>query len=140
VSEQEGPLQIGQQVGPYQVAAMIGVGGVGFVYRAVAADGTDVALKVVKPEFADDATFLRRFSREARIAQGIQHDHVVPVLALGDIDGVPYMAQKFIGGGTLAQRIEREGHLDAVTTVVICQQVASGLDALHQGGIIHRDV
>jgi len=140
VSDGGGPLQIGQQVGPYQVVGVVGAGGVGFVYRAVDADGAAVALKVVKPELADDVTFLRRFSREARIAQGIQHDHVVPVLGVGEVDGVPYMAQKFIGGGTLAQLIERQGRLDAATTVRICRQVASGLDALHRAGIVHRDV
>ncbi len=134
------PLRAGEQVGPYTVVEPLGAGGVGDVYRATDPDGVEVALKMVKAEFADDATFLRRFEREARIAQQIRHDHVVPVLSTGEVHGVPYMAQKLVAGGTLAQRIEREGRLDVISTVVICQQVAKGLDALHEAGIIHRDV
>ena len=64
----------------------------------------------------------------------------MPVLATGEHDGTPYMVQQLISGGTLAQRIEREGRLDLSTTVRVCRQVASGLDALHAARIVHRDV
>lgn len=133
-------MQAGQRFGDYQVTGLLGEGGVGFVYRAVDTTGRDVALKVVKPELADDVTFRRRFSREARIARGIEHDHVVPVLDTGEHDGMPFMVQKLIGGGTLAQWIDRDGRLDVAATVRICRQVASGLDALHAAGVVHRDV
>ena len=95
---------------------------------------------MVKPALADDMTFRRRFTREARIVEAIEHEHVVPVLATGEQDGTPYMVQQLISGGTLAQRIEREGRLDVATTVRICRQVASGLDALHAARVVHRDV
>ncbi len=83
-----GPASVGQRFGDYLVTGLLGEGGVGFVYRAEDESGRAVALKVVKPELADDTTFRRRFNREARIAQGIEHDHVVPVLATGEQDGV----------------------------------------------------
>jgi len=134
------PVPTGEHFGEYVVTGLLGEGGVGYVYRAVDASGREVALKVVKPELADDMTFRRRFSREARIAQGIEHDHVVAVLATGEHDGTPYMVQRLIGGGTLDQRIKRDGRLDVATTVRVCRHVASGLDAMHAAGIVHRDV
>jgi serine/threonine-protein kinase len=136
----DGAIPVGERFGDYLVTGVLGEGGVGKVYRAVDGSGREVALKVVKPALADDMTFRRRFSREARIAQGIEHDHVVPVLEAGEHDGTPYMVQKLIGGGTLARRVEHEGRLDVATTVRICRQVASGLDALHAAGVVHRDV
>jgi len=134
------PPRVGDRFGQYDIVAVLGEGGVGFVYRAVDAAGRDVALKVVKPDLADDATFRRRFSREARIAQGIDHANVVPVFEAGEHDGLPYIAQKLVGGGNLGDRIKREGRLDVAATVGLCRQVASGLDALHAAGIVHRDV
>ena len=125
-----GPLTAGEQVGPFRIVGFLGEGGLGFVYRAVSDDGDEVALKVLKPEWADDTTVIQRFEREARVARTINHPHVVPVLASGDIGGIPYLAQRFVGGGTLAQRIEQAGRLDPVSTVVICQQVAAGLDEI----------
>jgi serine/threonine-protein kinase len=99
-----------------------------------------VALKLVKPDLANDDVFRRRFDREARIAQQVTHPHVVPVLATGDHEGVPYLAQTFIKGGSLAEKIEKEGRLDPATALQICTEVADGLDALHVAGLVHRDV
>jgi serine/threonine-protein kinase len=75
-----------------------------------------------------------------RIAQNVKHRHVVPVLDSGMHEGVPYMAQRFIGGGTLEDRLKKESPLDLATTVKICVQVADGLDALSEAGLVHRDV
>ena len=112
----------------------------GRVYEAVGPSGEHVALKVVKRDLARDTVFRRRFEREAAIAQRINHRHVVPVLDRGEHDGIPYLAQRFIRGGSLAERIEREGTLDVETAVKICLWVASGLDAVHAHGLVHRDV
>jgi serine/threonine protein kinase len=112
----------------------------GTVYRAVGADGEQVAFKLVKSELARDDVFRRRFDREGRIAQDVRHPNVVPVLDKGEHEGVPYMVQRFVGNGTLDDRIREQGTLDVVTAVGICAQVAGGLDALHQNGLIHRDV
>src|SRR6476620_9935781 len=88
-----GELQIGESVGPYKVEAMLGVGGMGYVYKAMGPEGEPVALKLVKRDLAADPTFRRRFDREARIARQVSHPHLVPVLDSGEHDGVPYLVQ-----------------------------------------------
>jgi serine/threonine-protein kinase len=115
-------------------------GGMGRVYRATAPDGEEVALKLVKPDLAFDELFRRRFAREAQLVTRVTHPRVVPVLATGEHDGIPYLVQTFIRGGSLADRIARESRLDLETTVVTCLRIAAGLDALHEAGIVHRDV
>jgi serine/threonine protein kinase len=132
--------RVGTRFGEYQITALIGVGGMGKVYRATAADGTPVALKIVKDDLARDETFRRRFRREARIAQTVHNPHVVPVRDTGELDELPYLAAQFIEGTALEQQLEREGRLSIAATVRICAQVAEGLDALWQAGMVHRDV
>ena len=132
--------RIGTMVGVYRVDSLLGVGGMGTVYEATAPDGTRVALKVVKEDYARDETFRRRFQREARIAQTVSNPHVVPVLDTGEHDGIPYLAERFVEGGSLEQKLKREGRLDLPTTVRICAQVAEGLEALWAAGMVHRDV
>jgi serine/threonine-protein kinase len=130
----------GDSVGPYRVESMLGEGGMGRVYRATGPSGEVVALKVVKAELAKDDTFRRRFDREAGAAARVAHTNVVPVIDRGEHEGIPYMAQQFITGGSLEQRIKREGHLSLAESVDLCTQVGEGLDALHAEGLIHRDV
>jgi serine/threonine protein kinase len=132
--------RVGTQFGVYHVGALIGSGAVGRVYEASAADGTRVALKLAKPDLAQDETFRRRFRREARIAQKVRHPHVVPVIDSGTQDGILYLAEVFIDGVSLEQKIKLEGRLDVETTVAICSHVADGLQALWAAGIVHRDV
>jgi serine/threonine protein kinase len=132
-------LSVGERFGPYEVESALGQGGMGHVYRARGPEG-EVALKLIKRDLAADQTFRRRFDREARIAQQVVHPNVVPVLATGEHEGVPYLAQRFVGNDSLADRLRRDGALDLVVTVDVCEQVASGLDALHASGLIHRDV
>jgi serine/threonine protein kinase len=131
---------IGTSVGPYRIEGLLGIGGMGRVYRAVSADGELVALKLVRDDLAEDSIFRKRFEREARIAQQVKNPHVVPVLDTGEHEGVPYLSQRFIEGGSLEEKLKREGRLDVPTTLEICAQVADGLDALFAGGMIHRDV
>jgi serine/threonine-protein kinase len=131
---------VGARIGGYEIDSLLGVGGMGKVYRATAPDGGDVALKVVKPDYARDETFMRRFKREARIAQTVNNPHVVPVLDSGVENGVPYLTEQFIEGGSLADKLKAERCLDVPTTVKMCGEVADGLDALADAGIIHRDV
>jgi len=144
VSEQQtgatGDDRVGQSVGPYRIESVLGVGGMGHVYLATGPDGEQVAVKVVKADLARDETFRRRFDREAKIAQRIEHPNVVPVLTTGEHEGVPYLAQRYIHGGNLADRIETQSQLDLATAVGICEQVAAGLDALHVEGLFHRDI
>jgi serine/threonine protein kinase len=131
---------VGRSVGPWQIESLIAEGGMGRVYRAHSSDGHEVALKLVKAELANDRVFRKRFEREASIAQRISHPHVVPVLDTGEHEGVPYLAQRLMGGGSLDDKLERDGTLDLGLTVKVCREVASGLDALHAAQLFHRDV
>jgi serine/threonine-protein kinase len=131
---------VGHSIGPYRVESLLGVGGMGRVYKAVNPEGDEVALKLVKADLASDEIFRRRFDREVRIARTVVHLHVVPVIDSGEHEGIPYMAQKYVGNGTLEDLVKREQSLDLDTAVKICNQVAAGLDALCAAGLVHRDV
>jgi serine/threonine protein kinase len=132
--------QLGDTVGRWRLEDLLGEGGMGRVYRAVDSSGSEAAVKIVKAELARDDTFRRRFDREAKVAQRVNHPHVVPVIETGEQDGIPYLVQMFISGGSLEDRIKAEGTMPLAETVRICTAVASGLDALHNEGLIHRDV
>ncbi|GAC1659240.1 MAG: hypothetical protein NVS4B3_27260 [Gemmatimonadaceae bacterium] len=112
----------------------------GHVYAATAPDGTRVALKLVKDDYARDETFRRRFQREVRIAQTVKHPNVVEVLDAGEHEGVPYLTERFVDGGSLDDKLRRERRLEIPTAVKICGEVASGLEALWASGMVHRDV
>jgi serine/threonine protein kinase len=132
-------LQPGQTFGPYTVESTLGVGGMGRVFKATGPDGT-VALKLVKEDIARDQTFRKRFEREASIAQRVVHEHLVPVLDTGEVQGIPYLTQRYIDGGSLSDLIEREGKLAPQEALDILAQVAGALDALHQQELFHRDI
>ena len=119
---------------------MIGRGRMGIVFEG-AADGEEpVAVKVVTTELTQDDVFLRRFRREVKAAQRIDHPNVVPVLAHGDEGGLPYLVQRLIPGGSLADRIAAQGQLGLRDTVDLLTGAAAGIDALHQAGLVHRDI
>jgi serine/threonine protein kinase len=126
--------------GDYVINGLLGEGGMGKVYDATGPDGKRVALKLVKDDYARDETFRRRFRREARIAQTIDHPNVVPVIATGEHDGIPYMAQRFIDGMSLEQKLKRDGPLEVPYALHMCADVAAGLEALWAAGMVHRDV
>jgi serine/threonine protein kinase len=132
--------RVGTRFGEYRIEAFVGVGAMGKVYKATAGDGEPVALKLVKEDLARDETFRRRFAREARIAQTVRNPHVVSLRDSGEHDGLPYLATQFIEGMSLEQKLELEGRLDLSTTVRICAQVADGLQAMWDAGMVHRDV
>jgi serine/threonine protein kinase len=127
-------------IGDYAIDRLLGEGGMGRVYQATAPDGTQVALKLVKSDIARDETLRRRFQREAQIAQTVKHPNVVPLIATGEHQGVPYMVQRFIDGLTLDEKLKRDGPLDTACAVRICADVAAGLEALWAAGMVHRDV
>jgi serine/threonine-protein kinase len=144
LSEQEtgasGDNRIGETIGQYKIDKVLGVGGMGHVYLATGPDGEKVALKLVKADLARDDVFRRRFEREARIAQQISHPNVVPVSDRAEHEGIPYLAQRYISGGNLAEMIEKQGQLELGLVCGVAEQVASGLDALHAKGLFHRDI
>lgn len=126
----------------YVLLDPIGHGGMGRVYRA--RDellNRDVALKLLKPQHADNDQFVERFRRESKNVAALSHANIVSVFDAGeDADGSPYMAMEYIGGGTLAERIEKEGPLDSLEAVGIALQVAYALDEAHERGVVHRDI
>jgi hypothetical protein len=128
------------RIGPYAVDAILGVGGMSHVYKARGPSGTEVALKLVKPDIARDATFRRRFDREVRIARTVVHPNVVAVVDFGEHDGSPYMVQRLVRGGSLEGELERRTTLDPRTLARVCVEVAGALDAVHAAGLVHRDV
>jgi serine/threonine protein kinase len=132
---------IGDTVGHYRLDARLGEGAVGVVYRARrGSDGAVVALKLLKHRLGEDETFRARFVHEARAARHVEHDHVVPVLDAGEAGGTSYLVAEYVAGGSLEDRLREEGALPIVEALRIGAEVATGLDALHHGGLVHRDV
>src|SRR4051794_40981716 len=106
----------------------------GRVYRATGPYGEEVALKLLKADLARDDVVRRRFDREARIAQRIVHGHVVPVLDVGEHEGTPYLAQAFVRGGTLAEKIDRLGRLEIGEAGAMGRGGGGGVPPVPQGG------
>jgi serine/threonine protein kinase len=130
----------GDSVGPYKITGTVGRGRMGVVFAAEGPDGVPVALKVVTTELTQDDVFLRRFQHEVTAAQRISHPNVVPVLDHGEENGLPYLVQRMITGGSLADRIAASGSLDLPTTLTLLSGAAEGIDALHAAGLVHRDI
>src|SRR6476646_8706727 len=134
-------LGVGAEFGGYRLEAQIGRGGMGVVYRARELGlGRTVALKVVAPEAVDDRAAHERFVAEARVAASIEHPHVVPIYAAGDVDGVAYLVMRLIDGDDTRSLVRREGPLDPERAAAIAARAADGLDAIHAAGLVHRDV
>ncbi len=130
----------GDSLGPYRIKRVIGRGRMGIVFEGTQDGGEPVALKVVTTELSQDEVFLRRFRREVKAAQKIDHPNVVPVLADGEEHGLPYLVQRLIPGGSLADRIENSGPLELEPAVRMLAAAADGIDALHGAGLVHRDI
>jgi len=130
----------GDSLGPYRITRVIGRGRMGIVFEGTA-DGEDpVALKVVTTELSQDDVFVRRFRREVKAAQKISHPNVVPVLAHGEEGGLPYLVQRLIPGGSLAERLAVAGPLELAYAAQLLGAAAAGIDALHDAGLVHRDI
>jgi serine/threonine-protein kinase len=133
-------LKAGEQVGDYTVEGILGRGGMARVYRAVGPDGQAVALKLILADLAGEDTFRRRFELETSIARRVQHPNVVRVLDSGVHNDIPWLTQTLVVGGSLAERLEQGGALAVQDAVGVGAAVASGLDAVHDAGLVHRDV
>jgi len=128
-----------QRLGEYELEDELGQGATGVVYRARSAKGDLVALKVLRPVLAGDATFRARLARELRIATEVRHEHLVSILDTGEADGQPYLAVELVASGSLADRL-RHGPLRLDEMLRVIAEIGAGLDALHAQGIVHRDV
>jgi serine/threonine protein kinase len=128
-------------LGPYEVREVIGQGGMGIVLSAYEpALHRLVAIKVLTPALAGSPTARRRFTREARAAAAVAHDHIVAVHGVHEANGLPYLVMQFVPGESLQDRLDRSCPLDIMDTVRIGLQTASGLAAAHAQGLVHRDI
>jgi serine/threonine protein kinase len=129
-----------ETLGAYELRRAIGVGGMGVVHDAVdVRDGTRVAVKVLRPELSEDATYVRRFEREVAVASALRHPHLLPVLDAGEVAGRRYLVMEHAPDGTLGDRLDA-GPLPLAEVVRVAAQVGSALDALAAAELVHRDV
>ena len=131
----------GSHLGPYEIIGILGAGGMGEVYRALDPRlRRHVAVKVLRASTIDDADRLRRFEAEARAAGALEHPNILVVYDIGQHGDVPYIVSELLEGETLRHRLREGGALAVRQVLDYAGQVARGLAAAHQQGIVHRDV
>jgi len=133
-------LAAGKTLGPYQILAPLGAGGMGEVYRAHDTRlGRDVAIKVLAPHLATTPEVRARFEREARIISQLNHPHICTLHDVGHQDGVDYLVMELLEGETLAHRLEK-GPQPVVEVLSLGTQIADAIDRAHRAGVVHRDL
>jgi serine/threonine protein kinase len=133
-------LARGTKLGPYELAAEIGAGGMGVVYRARDTRlNRDVALKILPEAFAADADRLARFQREARVLASLNHPNIAAIHGLEESDDTTALVLELVEGPTLAERLAR-GAIPVEEALTIGRQIVAALEAAHEAGITHRDV
>lgn len=125
----------------YEVLDKIGTGGMSDVYKAKDHIlGREVAVKVLKQEFAEDVTFVTKFRSEAQSAAGLEHANIVNIYDVGSENGLYYIVMEYVEGITLKTYVEKKGRLNFKEAISIAIQVGRGIEAAHNKGIIHRDI
>ena len=125
----------------YEILKTLGEGGMGAVYKAHDRElERDVALKVIKPELANDPQILQRFKQELILARQVTDRNIIRIFDLGEAGGIKYITMEYIEGQNLHQLLKQRGKLEVAEAVDIMEQVAAGLAAAHREGIIHRDL
>ena len=133
-------LTPGTRLGPYEIAAQIGVGGMGEVYKATDTNlKRAVAIKVLPASLAGDAERLARFQREAEVLASLNHPNIAAIYGLEKVDGTTALVMELVEGPTLADRIA-QGALPVDEALPIAKQIVEALEAAHEQGIIHRDL
>src|SRR5262249_12389775 len=133
-------LADGTRVGPFEIVAPLGAGGMGEVYRARDTNlHRDVAIKALPEAFAADAERLARFEREARVLAALNHPNIAAIHGLDGTSTATVLVMELAVGDTLANRVAR-GRLPVDAAVAIAIQIAAALEAAHEKGIIHRDL
>jgi len=133
-------LSLGTKLGPYEIAAPLGAGGMGEVYRArdTRLDRT-VAVKILPAQFTSDPVSRQRFEREAKVISSLNHPHICVLHDIGHQDGVDYIVMECLEGETLAKRLEK-GPLLLEQVLKIGREIAEALDKAHRHGVVHRDL
>jgi Tol biopolymer transport system component len=135
-----GALKNGTKLGPYEIVAPLGAGGMGEVYQAHDTKlRRDVAIKVLPAAFVHDADRLSRFQREARMLASLNHPNIATIYGLEHSDGVHYLVMELVPGQTLAERVGA-GPTSIQEAIAIAGQIAEALEAAHEKGVIHRDL
>ena len=139
-------ISIGRSLGSrYRVLRLLGAGGMGAVYEAFDLElGVAVALKTVRPEIAADPetarALERRFKQELLLARKVTHRNIVRVHDMGEVEGVKYITMPYLEGDDLSTVLKTDGKLPPTRVMAIARQVASGLAAAHEAGVVHRDL
>ena len=135
-------LEIGSFIADrYEILEKIGAGGMSDVYKAKdQVLGRFVAVKVIKPEFAEDVNFVTKFHTEAQSAAGLQHPNIVNIYDVGSEEHMHYIVMEYVEGITLKTYIEKKGQLNYKEAISIAIQVARGIEAAHNNNIVHRDI
>ena len=136
-----GPITVGAVVaGRYRVTARLGAGGMATIYRAVDESlERDVAIKVLHPHLADDASLLARFRSEARAAAGLLHPHIVNVFDQGVAD-LPFIVMEFVDGPSLREVLLQRGRLTPGEALAVVEPICTALARAHAAGVVHRDI
>ena len=133
-------VSIGSTLAGFRIERLIGRGAMGAVYLTEDVHlRRKVALKLLAPELSDDERFRRRFLLESQLAASLEHPHIVPIYGAGEVDGVLYLAMKYVEGYDLRELIDAQ-HVGDERTLRLLGQVAGALDAAHGLGLVHRDV
>ncbi len=136
----EYPNHLGR-LGTYEVTGVIGVGGMGVVLKAIDPSlDRVVAVKVLSPKLAHNENARKRFAREAKAAAAVLHPNVIPIHSVSSGTTLPYLVMSYIRGGSLQKRLDQDGPLLLVEVLRIGSQIAAGLAAAHEQGLIHRDI
>jgi serine/threonine-protein kinase len=134
-------LGVGSRIANYRIEAPIGGGGMGSVFRARDERlGRQVALKILRPEFALDRDFRLRFIRESKAAAAVDHPNIIPVFEADEYQNHLFIAMRYVGGGDVQSLLNRNGWLPPSQALAIITPIASALDAAHASGLVHRDV
>ena len=134
------PLSPGARLGPYEVLAPLGAGGMGEVYRARDTRlRREVAVKVLPESFTQDQDRLRRFEQEALAASALNHPNILTIHDIGSEAGSPFVVSELLEGQTLRER-SRAGALPEGQAIEYAVQIANGMAAAHEKGIVHRDL
>ena len=145
-TDSTGPLGVGQQFSPrYIIVKLLGIGGMGAVYQAWDGElSVMVALKVIRPEVTRDPAAARdierRFKQELLLARQVTHKNVVRIHDLGEIDGIKYITMPYLEGEDLASVLKEAGRLPVTRVMSIARQIATGMLAAHEAGVVHRDL